>query len=166
MLDAVAKWPVPFMRRIHTVFSNILGGVREAAVRPGTLGKVLIITLIEWGFLAAAMLVGAAAIGLALPLPQLLGVLIANFIAFAVPTSSSGSVGIYELAGTATLVLLFDMPRETALGLVLVLHFVMTVSGVAGGLAGLHLAHVSLAEIRDRTRAEPGGAQEQEQADG
>jgi len=139
---------IPGISRLCRVLDNVLRGIREAAVRPASMLWVLLVTLIEWGVLAAALWVAARAVGVALSAPQLLGVIAFNMVAFAVPASTSGSVGIYELAGTATLVLIFGFAREQALAVTLALHIVMVGFGALGGMVGLHMAHLSLSQVR------------------
>ena len=65
------------------------------------------------------------------------GVLVANFVAFAVPTSTGGSVGIYELAGKSALTLFFGWGAERALTIVVLFHAGAT--GASGGFLGVSL---------------------------
>jgi len=139
---------------LSRVMKHLLEGMLAAAVRPSSLALVLLLTLVEWGLLAATLWVAALALTVRLTVGELLGVLVTNFVAFAVPISTTGSVGIYEFVGLTTLVQLFAMPPEQALGLVLVFHFVMTVFGLVGGVMGLVLARVSLSRIREDLRDE------------
>lgn len=162
-LGWLGRLSIPGARRLRELLGSMLRGIREAAIRPMVLLRVLAITLVEWLCLAATLWVAARAAGVALSAPALLGVLAANMIAFAVPTSTSGSVGIYELAGTATLVLVFGLSHEYALAAVLALHFVMVVFGVVGGLVGLRMTHLTLAQVwreaDTATRGDPGHEQ-------
>lgn len=155
----VGRIRIPGITRLCRLLDNMLKGIREAAVRPVSMLWVLLVTLIEWCVLAATLWVAARAVGVTLNAPQLLGVIAFNMIAFAVPTSTSGSVGIYELAGTATLVLIFGFAHEQALAVTLALHIVMVGFGALGGLVGLQMAHVTLGQVRreaDSTRHESG----------
>lgn len=137
----------PGAARLCRALDQLLDGIRAAAIRPAALLQVLLVTLVEWSLLAATLWTAARAVGVSLTAPQLLGVIAFNMIAFAVPASTAGSVGIYELAGTATLVLVFGFSREQALAVTLALHVVMVGFGALGGLAGLHIAHLTLGEV-------------------
>ena len=57
--------------------------------------------------LASALWLSAASIGVHLGGWEVVGLLTANFVAFAVPSSSSGSVGIYEFTGKTMMMMLF-----------------------------------------------------------
>ena len=129
---------------------QLLEGIRAAAVRPSMLLWVLALTLVDWLLLAGSLVAAAAAIGLRLGPGQQLALLVANFIAFALPTSSAGSVGIYELAGKTVLVALFGMDPEVSLALVLVFHAVMVGFGALCGLLGLALSHLSISDLRQQ----------------
>ena len=107
------------------------------------------VTCGEWALLAGALWAAGMAVGLALTVPETLGILAANHVAFAAPMSISGAIGIYEAALMLASVSLFGIQRETALGLVLIARLVLVVVGVFGGLAGLRMAHVS---FRDMTK--------------
>jgi hypothetical protein len=161
LLERPVGWigglPQPGARWIGGVLSQIVGGVRVAAVRPTSLGLVMLITLVEWGFLSASLWASAAAVRVPIGPGELLGMLVANHLAFAMVSSSMSSVGIYEYAGKTTLVVLFDMAPERALGLVIVFHAVQVGFGALGGFIGLALARLSLREIREQAGAASSG---------
>ena len=151
-LERLLEWlggaRFPGAGRISESLRLMLSGMRLAGMRPIALFWIACITAVEWAFLAATFWTTARAVGLSLPVDGVLGVLVATFLAFAVPTSSAGSVGIFELAGKTTLVLLLGMDPGRALGLVILYHGVMVGFGALGGVIGLLWARMSLSEIR------------------
>ncbi len=136
-----------------SALEQVLQGMRLGAARPSSLMLVLLITLVEWSLLAATLWIAAAALGVHLGGWETLGLLVTNFVAFAVPAKSSGAVGIYELAGKTMMMMLFGMSAEQALAVVMLAHGTLLVFGTLGGLAGLVMAQVSMAEMRDRLRS-------------
>ncbi len=148
LVDALGELSLPGASRLADSLGRMVEGMQQADTRPITLAKVVVITGAEWVFLAAVFWTTAAAAGIHIPISGILGVLVATFLAFAAPTSSAGSVGIFELAGKATLVLLLSMEPDRALGLVILYHAVMVGFGVVGGVIGLLLAGMSLGEIK------------------
>jgi uncharacterized protein (TIRG00374 family) len=141
------------LRAVGGQLGHLFSGLRSAAVRPAAVAAVAALTLLEWVSLAAAARITAEAAGISISFPALLGLLTANFIAFALPARSSGAVGVYEAAGTAMLTLVFGMAKAPALALVLLFHFVMLASSVLGGVWGLWLAGLRWSEIRTGTEA-------------
>lgn len=139
---------VPGARAASDILEQVLEGMRLGATRPVTVGKVLLITLAEWCVLSASLWTATAALGIYLGGWETVGLLVVNFVAFAVPAKSSGAVGIYELAGKTMMMMLFGMSAERALAVVLTAHATMLVFGTLGGLTGLVLAQVSVAEMR------------------
>jgi len=146
-LEAIKASSLPGAGPAGRILEQVVAGMRLAAARPLALLAVILITSAEWAFLSSALWVSASAIGTSLTLPQLLGVLVANFIAFAVPSSTSASVGIYEFAGKTILVVLFGFAPSLALALVIVFHSVMVVSGALGGMAGLLMVRLSMSQV-------------------
>jgi glycosyltransferase 2 family protein len=164
-LIVMVRWPtlgnIPFgllarvkMRgttRVGQMITDALDGISRTAVKPSALLGVLFVTATEWLLLAGSLWSAALAVGVHLSPVELLGFLLANHLAFAVPSSTSGSIGIYEATGTMTMVLLFAMQQEEALAVVLVAHCVMVTVALLGGFTGLKLAHSSLQEIREQS---------------
>lgn len=148
---------IPGAGAVSGVLEQVLEGMRLGATRPAALGKILCITLTEWCVLAASLWMAAAALGVYLGGWETLGLLVVNFVAFAVPAKSSGAVGIYELAGKTMMMMLFGMSAERALAVVLTAHATMLVFGTLGGLTGLVLAQVSMAEMRRGLEQSAGG---------
>ena len=144
----LGRLSVPGASRAADVLLRMIEGMRQADTRPSALLAVVGITAVEWVFLAAVFWTTAAAVDIHIPVSGILGVLVATFLAFAAPTSSAGSVGIFELMGKTTLVLLLQMEPERALGLVILYHAVMVGFGVLGGVLGLMLAGLSLGAIK------------------
>jgi glycosyltransferase 2 family protein len=138
--------------RIGRLLTEVLDGISRTAVRPSALLGVLLVTVTEWTLLSGGLWMAALAVGVTLTPVQLLGVLVANHVAFAIPSSTSGSIGIYEATGTMTLVHLFNMQQEEALAVVLVAHGIMFCVAMLGGGLGLKLAHVSLREVRTQSQ--------------
>ena len=153
LVDALSRMSLPGAGRVAEALERMIEGMQQADTRPVALAKVVLITAVEWCFLAAVFWTTAAAAGVHIPVSGILGVLVATFLAFAAPTSSAGSVGIFELAGKATLVLLLSMEPEQALGLVILYHAVMVGFGVLGGVIGLLWAGMSLGEIKQGVRS-------------
>jgi uncharacterized membrane protein YbhN (UPF0104 family) len=144
----LARIQIRGVSRIGRMLTELLDGISRTAVKPSALLAVLLVTVTEWALLAAALWVAALSLGVHLTPLELLGFLVANHVAFAVPSSTSGSIGIYEATASMTLVMLFGMQHEKALAVVLVAHCIMLSVGTLGGLVGLKLAHVSLRELR------------------
>lgn len=143
---------MPGARAAGGVLEQMLEGMRLGATRPSALVLIVLITVVEWSVLGASLWLAAAALGVHLGGWETLGLLVTNFVAFAMPAKTSGAVGIYELAGKTLMMMLFGMAAEQALALVMMAHAVMLVFGTLGGLAGLVMAQVSMAEMRDRLR--------------
>ncbi len=136
------------------ILEQVLEGMRLGAARPLSLVWVLLITVVEWSVMAASLWAAAGALGLHLGGWEILGLLVTNFVAFAMPAKSSGAVGIYELAGKTLMVQLFGMDAVQALAVVLLAHAIMLVFGALSGLAGLVMAQVSIAEMRSQLNQE------------
>ncbi len=153
-VERLAGSRLPGAGRLADTFGRMIEGMQQADSRPTALAAVIGITAVEWVILAAVFWTTAAAAGIHIPVSGILGVLVATFLAFAAPTSSAGSVGIFELAGKATLVLLLSMEPERALGLVILYHAVMVGFGVVGGVIGLVLAGMSLGEIKEGVKTQ------------
>ena len=148
LVESLASTRLPGAGRVADALGRMIEGMQQADSRPTALATVVLITAVEWVILAAVFWTTATAAGIHIPVSGVLGVLVATFLAFAAPTSSAGSVGIFELAGKATLVMLLSMEPEQALGLVILYHAVMVGFGVLGGVLGLVLAGMSLGEIK------------------
>ncbi len=142
---------IKWVSRIGHMLTKMLEGISQTAVNPTSLAAVLLITLTEWALLAAALWFAAFAIQVHLTPLALLGFMVANHVAFAVPSSTSGSIGIYEATTKMTLVMLFGMQQEKALAVVLIAHCTMLSVGTLGGLVGLRMAHVSLRTLREQS---------------
>ena len=153
VLERPVRWvstlSLPGAVRVADMLSGLTRGLSLAKGRPGTLGLVVLVTLVEWCFLAAALWLCARAINIPLGTEQLLGLLVANFIAFAVPTSTGGSVGIYELTGKWALVTIFGMDPTQALVLVLLFHGVMVGFGALNGAVALALSRFTFGGVRE-----------------
>ena len=132
--------------------SQVLAGMRLGTTRPMAVFTILLITLCEWAVLASSLWLSAASIEVYLGGWELVGLLTVNFVAFAVPSSSSGAVGIYEFTGKTMMMMLFGMEAEQALAVVMLAHATLIGFGIVGGLAGLVLAQVSIAEMRGGLR--------------
>ncbi len=147
-LERLQGTSLPGARGLAGALGRLLQGMRQAAVRPAALLAVLLITVVEYGMLAAAFWACAAALGLPMDLPRVLAMMAANTLSFTVPTSSASAVGIYEYAMKTALVTLFAVPPAAALSLALLCH--VLVMGVAAlqGTACLVLSRVTLAELR------------------
>lgn len=154
LLDRVARFAGT---RVREALRHLALGVRHACGHGRRLAAVLAITLGEWLLLGLTARMAAASLGFRLSALETLGLVVANLLAFAVPSSSSASIGIYELAGSAALVVLFGMPREEALALVVILHLVLAGFGVLGGIWGLSALGVRLRDLYGlRGRGMPG----------
>lgn len=137
---------------ISGMLEQVLEGMRLGAARPSSLVLILLITLVEWSVMGASLWIAAAAIGVYLGGWETIGLLVVTFVAFAVPAKSSGAVGIYELAGKTMMMMMFGMAAEQALAVVMLAHGTLLVFGTLAGLAGLVMAQVSMAEMRQRLR--------------
>ncbi len=144
---------LPGAQRAAAEAGRVLEGMRLAATRPAAFAAIVLITAVEWSILAAALWLAAASIGVHLGGWELLGLLVVNFVAFAVPSSTSAAVGIYEFTGKTMMMMLFGMSAEQALAVVLMAHGTLIGFGVLGGLVGVVLAQVSLADVRSRLSA-------------
>jgi hypothetical protein len=154
LLVIVVRWPVlgrrpaewflrmraPWRQRIGHWLARMTDGISQTAARPSALLWLLLLTTAEWTALTACFWAAAQAVGVPLTALQAVGLLAANHLAFAIPASTSGAVGVYEVTVSTALVLLFGMAREEALSLALVAHAVLISVALAGGLAGLRLA--------------------------
>lgn len=135
------------------VLDQLLAGMRLAAARPTMILAIISITVVEWSIMGASFWLVGVSLGHALDGWHVLGLMVANFVAFAAPGSTSGAVGLYELAGKTMLTVVFGMQGEEALALVLLIHAVLLGFGVIGGILGLFMAQVSLGEVRRRVEA-------------
>ena len=166
VLACFPGWSDPLLRRlarwrgvsgIVVFLSGILEGLRAAAHRPRILAAVLVITMVEWAVLAAAFGCVARAVGVPLRGDELLASVATIHIAFAIPSTTSGAVGIYEFAGRTTLVVAYGMDPELALPLVVAFHVVLLGSGLIAGSLGLVLSRIGVTEIvRIRALAKAG----------
>lgn len=155
-VNRLIQWFVKSSFRVFSIlgglFENIFEGLRFAALRPWAVTAVLGLTIFEWVFLGVAAIVSSAAIGITLTLPELLGLLTATFVAFAIPVRSSGALGVFEATGTGVMVLIFGMPKDQALSIVIVYHFVMIASGILGGLIGLRMTRLTWSDIKSHAK--------------
>ncbi len=145
----------PWWQRIGHWIARLLDGITRTAVRPAALVALLLLTTAEWAALTACFRAAAQAIGVPLTGLQAVGLLAANHLAFAIPASTSGAVGVYEVTVSTALVLMFGMPREEALSLALVAHAILVSVALAGGLVGLRLAPPAGAAVPGRDFASP-----------
>ncbi len=145
----LARVKLPGASKIADIMSGLTKGLRLATRRPAVLVVVVMITFVEWVFLATALGLCAMAVNIPLGMEQLLSVLVANFLAFAVPTSTGGSVGIYELAGKSALVMIFGMDPAQALVLVVLFHAVMVGFGALTGAAALALSPFTFGGMKE-----------------
>ncbi len=136
-----------FGRRIRRLAGQLFHGVRTASVSGSVLLMVLALTALEWATMAAGVWLAGASLGLSLTLLTVVGFLVANALSFAFPASSGGSVGIYELVGVKTLVLVASMDSVDALALVLAMHLVLLVFGALSGIIGLQLVGLKLFQL-------------------
>jgi len=150
MAERPARWVASRgLPRVAEVLGSLAEGLRIAARRPGTLGLVVVVTFVEWGFLAGALWLCAHAVNIPLTSVQLLGVLVANFLAFAVPTSTGGSVGIYHLVGVKVLVWIFAMDPSQSMVLVILFHGVMAGFGALNGAVALALSSFTFRGVKE-----------------
>lgn len=136
------------------ILEQVLEGMRLGAARPRSLVWVLLITVGEWSVMGASLWAAAEALGVHLTGWEVLGLLVTNFVAFAVPAKSSGAVGIYELAGKTLMCQLFGMDPVQAMALVVLAHVILLGFGALSGLAGLVMAQVSISEMREQLNQE------------
>lgn len=162
VLGFVIAWPTVFERPIRwfgrlgfpgarpvsALMFEVLTGMRQASTSVGRFVAIVMITMVEWALLAGALWLAVAAIGVHLSPGELLGLLVASFVAFAVPSSTTAALGIYEFTGKTMLMMLFGMAAEQALAVVVVAHATLVGFGILGGLAGVVLANVSISEVR------------------
>lgn len=151
-IQRLQRTSLPGARRLSGSLSCMSVGFRLAADRPQAMVGVVGLTALEWGFLAASLYACALALDIHLDATQMMGALVANYLAFAVPTSSSGSVGIYELTGKAALVHLFGMDPSEALGLVVLFHAVLIGFGALSGAVALATTRISIWDVRDKVQ--------------
>jgi uncharacterized membrane protein YbhN (UPF0104 family) len=151
-LRRLATARMPAARPLSRVLLRLVQGMRLAAGRPHALLIVLALTAVEWTVLATCLGLCAAALGIEVGTAEVLAMLVAHFLSFAVPTSTSASVGIYELAGKTALVALCGMDPASALALVIVFHGVLASFGIAAGVVALVTSGVTLTEIRSEAR--------------
>jgi len=160
--ERLARWPVA--GRAAVFLGRIVEGLRTAARRPWILASVFAITVAEWALLAAAFWCVARAVAVPLTGRELLASVATIHVAFAVPSTTSGAVGIYEFAGRATLVTAFGMDPELALPLVVAFHVVLLGSGLVAGSVGLMLSKIGFTEVVAlQTLARKGGPSEPEE---
>lgn len=169
LLERPVQWigqlDLPGAEFTARVLSELLAGMRLASSSPGRFFGVLLITIAEWALLSLALWLAVASIDVHLSPGELLGLLIASHVAFAVPSSTSAAIGIYEFAGKTMMVMLFGMTAGQALAVAVVAHATLVGFGVVGGLAGLVAAQVSISRVRrgvDQLRRKQGdtGAQD------
>lgn len=144
----VAALRLPGAARFADMLGGVTSGLRLASGRPWVLALVVLATFVEWCFLAGALWLCAQAVSIPLGTDMLLSVLVANFLAFAVPTSTGGSVGIYELIGKSVLVMIFGMDPAQALVLVVLFHGVMVGFGALNGAVALALSQFSFGGMK------------------
>lgn len=128
------------LRRVGDLLGRTVDGVSQTAARPGALVALLAITAVEWALLASAFAAASRAVGVAIGPLSSAGFLAANHLAFAIPASTSGAIGVYEVTVSTALTLLFGLPKEEALSAVLVAHTVLIAAALLGGAAGFRLA--------------------------
>ncbi len=145
--ERVGRWGIPGILRVIGFASGVLDGLRAAATRPATLAAVLAITVAEWGLLGASFWCVAQALGMSLSGGELLASVATIHVAFAIPSTTSGAVGIYEFAGKTTLVTVCGMAADQALAVVIAFHVVLLGSGLVAGCLGLLMSRISLAEV-------------------
>lgn len=147
VLDRIAHLGIPGLARIAGFVGGVLSGLRSAASRPGILAAVLAITVAEWTLLGAAFWCVSWALGTPLGGEELLASVATVHVAFAIPSTTSGAIGIYEFAGKTTLVAAFGMDPEQALAVVFAFHAVLLVGGLIAGCLGLAVSRIGLAEV-------------------
>ena len=147
VFERIGHWGIPGIQRITGFASGVLDGLRAAASRPATLAAVLAVTLAEWALLGASFWCVSQALGISLSVGELLASVATVHVAFAIPSTTSGAVGIYEFAGKATLVAICGMEADQALAVVIAFHVVLLGSGLVAGCLGLLLSRISLAEV-------------------
>ncbi len=147
---AASRWPAA--RPLSRALRRLTQGMRLAAGRPHALLLVLALTAVEWSVLAGCLGLCAAALDVDVAPQAVLAMLVAHVVSFAVPTSTSASLGIYELAGKTALVALCGMDPARALALVVVFHAVLAGFGILAGAAALAASGVSLREVRRGAR--------------
>ena len=156
LLEAPIQWlgglNLPGAGTASRLLAQILEGMRLGATRPAAVGLILLITLVEWAVMASSLWLAAAAIGVRLDGWMTLCLLVVNFVAFAMPSKTSGAVGIYEFTGKTMMMALFGMQADQALAVVMLAHGTLLGFGVLGGLAGLVMAQVTLAEVRQQLK--------------
>ena len=139
---------IPGARQVSGVMAEVLTGMRLASTSLPRFVAIVLITAVEWSVLAAALWFAVASIGVHLSPGELLGLLVASFVAFAVPSSTTAALGIYEFTGKTMMMMLFGMGAEQALAVVVVAHATLVGFGILGGLAGVVLANMSITEVR------------------
>jgi len=147
-LQRLGGLAIPAAQRGADMLRRMLDGMRQASVRPSALLLAAGITVVEWCILGGAFWMCGHALGEHLHVSHLVAILIANAVSFAVPTSSSSALGIYEVTVKTTLVALFAMSAEVALALALVLHAVLVTAGTLAGAVCLPLTGLTLADVR------------------
>ena len=145
LMQRLSRWRG--IGRLVTFLSGMLEGVRLAARRPRTLAAVFAITLVEWTVLAAAFWCVARAVSIPLRGDELLASIATIHIAFAIPSTTSGALGIYEFAGRTTLVVAYGMDPDQALSLVVAFHVVLLGSGLIAGGLGLLASRTGVSDI-------------------
>lgn len=146
-LGRMADLDVPVIPRVAAFAGGVLNGLRSAASRPWTLVAVLAITVGEWTLLGASFWCVSRALGTPLGGDELLASVATVHVAFAIPSTTSGAIGIYEFAGKTTLVAAFGMDPERALAVVFAFHVVLLGGGLLAGCLGLLVSRIGLAEV-------------------
>jgi glycosyltransferase 2 family protein len=141
---------------VRRLLAQLADGMRAASVSRRALGLVLILTIVEWSLFGFFVWLAGYALEIPLNLAAVVSFLVANALAFAFPASSAGSVGIYELVGVETLVLVTTVPRAEAFALALTMHVLLVVFGALSGVIGLQLVGLDLMQLRRVSTAEKG----------
>jgi len=158
LLDRTGRRSVPGVKGLLRFVGAMVRGLRIAAQRPWILAGVFAITLLEWTLLGASFWCVSRSVAVPLGGEELLASVATIHVAFAVPSTTSGAVGIYEFAGKSTLVAFFGMEPDLALPLVLTFHVVLLGSGLIAGCLGLLLSRIGWADIAELWSAVREGA--------
>lgn len=137
------------LSRPMRILAQLTAGIRTASVSHMAILKVLLMTVVEWSLFGCLVWLAGWALGIHLGPAGVIGFLIANALAFAFPASSAGSIGIYELVGVETLVLVADIPRPEAFALALTMHVLLLVFGALSGIIGLQLVGLKFLQLHD-----------------
>jgi len=138
----------PLFGPIARALETFVRGLRLVAMAPKLLAAVGGLTLLEWVLMAGTLGLAALAVGVQLTPLGVLVLLVANLLAFAIPSSTSGSIGTYELVAKLTLVGMAGLEPHSALAVVLAAHGTLLASGALGGLLALAASPLSLTELR------------------